>query len=48
MAHSDVELAYAENIGVDDIVELQRPIALRYNVSFGDLYVVYESLYARI
>ncbi|KAL1948500.1 hypothetical protein VTO73DRAFT_12575 [Trametes versicolor] len=36
MAHSDVELAYAENIGVDDIVELQRPIALRYNVSFGD------------
>ncbi|OJT04167.1 Versatile peroxidase VPL1 [Trametes pubescens] len=36
MAHSDVELAYAENVGVDDIVELQRPVALRYNVSFGD------------
>ncbi|KAI0372465.1 manganese-repressed peroxidase [Pilatotrama ljubarskyi] len=36
MAHSDVELAYGENVGVDEIVELQRPIALRYNVSFGD------------
>ncbi|KAI0634217.1 manganese-repressed peroxidase [Trametes polyzona] len=36
MAHSDIELAYGENIGVDEIVELQRPIALRHNVSFGD------------
>ncbi|KAI0356936.1 manganese-repressed peroxidase [Trametes cingulata] len=36
MAHSDIELAYGENVGVDEIVELQRPIALRHNVSFGD------------
>ena len=25
------------NIGVDGIVETQRPFALRHNVSFGDL-----------
>ncbi|KAI0672332.1 manganese-repressed peroxidase [Trametes maxima] len=36
MAHSDVELTYGENFGMDDIVELQRSFALRHNVSFGD------------
>lgn len=28
------------NNGVDEIVEEQRPIAIRHGVSFGDLYVV--------
>ena len=27
------------NVGVDEIVEEQRPFALRHPVSFGDLYV---------
>ncbi|KAI0649957.1 manganese peroxidase 1 [Trametes meyenii] len=36
MAHSDVELAFAANAGVDEIVEMQRRAALRHNVSFGD------------
>ena len=39
MAHSDIEMAYSENLGLDDIVEDQRPFAIKYNVSFGDLYV---------
>jgi manganese peroxidase len=29
------------NIGVDEIVETQRPFALKHNVSFGDLYAYY-------
>lgn len=37
MAHSDIETAYHANIGVDEIIEEQRPIALRHDVSFGDL-----------
>ena len=37
MAHSDVELTYAENNGLDEIVEAQRPFAISHNVSFGDL-----------
>ncbi|KAI0358140.1 manganese-repressed peroxidase [Trametes cingulata] len=36
MAHSDVELKYAANAGLDEIVEAQRPFALKHNVSFGD------------
>ncbi|KAI0672336.1 heme peroxidase [Trametes maxima] len=36
MAHSDIELAFAANAGVDEIVEIQRQAALRHNVSFGD------------
>ena len=39
MAHSDIEMAYSENLGLDDIVEDQRPFAIKYNVSFGDLCV---------
>ena len=37
MAHSDVEFTYPENVGLEDIVEEQRPFALKHNVSFGDL-----------
>ncbi|KAF5378509.1 hypothetical protein D9615_007179 [Tricholomella constricta] len=36
MAHADIETAYHANAGLDDIVELQRPIAIRHGVSFGD------------
>ncbi|KAI1791340.1 manganese peroxidase [Ganoderma leucocontextum] len=36
MAHSDVETAYPANAGLDEIVEVQRPFAIKYNVSFGD------------
>ena len=39
MAHSQIETAFHANIGVDEIVEEQRPFALRHNVSFGDLSV---------
>ena len=39
MAHSDVEMGYSENLGLDDIVEFQRPFAIKHNVSFGDLCV---------
>ena len=37
MAHSDVELAFPANDGLDDIVEASRPFAIKHNVSFGDL-----------
>ena len=37
MAHSDVELAFPANDGLDDIVETSRPFAIKHNVSFGDL-----------
>ncbi|KAL4252069.1 Peroxidase [Abortiporus biennis] len=33
---SDIETNYHANLGTDDIVELQRPIAIKHNVSFGD------------
>jgi len=36
MAHSQIETNYHANNGVDEIVEEQRPIAIRHNVSFGD------------
>lgn len=44
MAHSDIETNYHANIGVDEIVEEQRPFALRHNVSFGDLSVHRQTL----
>lgn len=37
MAHTDVEIQYAANNGLDEIIEEQRPFALKHNVSFGDL-----------
>lgn len=40
MAWSQIETAYHANIGVDEIVEEQRPVALRHPVSFGDLLVL--------
>ena len=39
MSHSDVELSDPANVGVDEIVEKLRPIAIKHGVSFGDLYV---------
>ncbi|TFK33106.1 manganese peroxidase isozyme precursor [Crucibulum laeve] len=37
MAHSDIETRYAANEGTDDIIELQRPFALKHGVSYGDM-----------
>ncbi|KAJ6563979.1 manganese peroxidase isozyme precursor [Mycena capillaripes] len=37
MHHSDIETKYAANNGVDEIIELQRPIAIAHRVSFGDM-----------
>ena len=39
MAHTAEELANPVNNGLDDIIEFQRPFAIKHNVSFGDLYV---------
>ncbi|KAJ7131840.1 heme peroxidase [Mycena crocata] len=36
MHHSAIETAYAANNGIDEIIELQRPIAIAHKVSFGD------------
>ncbi|KAI0061055.1 manganese peroxidase isozyme precursor [Artomyces pyxidatus] len=36
MAFSDIETNFHANIGVDEIVEAQRPFALAHKVSFGD------------
>ncbi|KAJ6532873.1 heme peroxidase [Mycena vulgaris] len=36
MAHEAVELLVHANTGVDDIIDAQRPFALKHNVSFGD------------
>ncbi|KAJ7666360.1 manganese peroxidase isozyme precursor [Mycena rosella] len=36
MAHFDVETNFHANTGVDEIIETQRPFALKHNVSFGD------------
>ena len=37
MAHTAEELANPVNNGLDDIIEVQRPFAIKHNVSFGDL-----------
>ena len=39
MAHTDVEMQDPVNNGLDEIIEAQRPFALKHKVSFGDLYV---------
>nr|VWO95036.1 Uncharacterized protein [Ganoderma boninense] len=36
MAFAQIETNFHANIGVDEIVETQRPFALKHNVSFGD------------
>ena len=36
MAHSDFELTYPGNAGLDEIIEISRPFAIKHNVSFGD------------
>jgi manganese peroxidase len=37
MAFTDDELTDPANDGTDDIIEKQRPLALKHGVSFGDL-----------
>nr|AFR44748.1 manganese peroxidase 3 [Volvariella volvacea] len=36
MAHSEIETNFHANNGVDEIVEAQRPFAIKHGVSFGD------------
>ncbi|KAJ8696985.1 Versatile peroxidase vpl2 [Pleurotus ostreatus] len=36
MAHSEIETAFPANLGVDEIIEAQRPFAIKHKVSFGD------------
>ncbi|KAF4564574.1 Versatile peroxidase vpl2 [Pleurotus pulmonarius] len=36
MAHTEIEAAFNANNGIDDIVEAQRPFAIKHKVSFGD------------
>ncbi|KAF8648204.1 hypothetical protein AX16_006343 [Volvariella volvacea WC 439] len=36
MAHSEIETNIYANLGVDEIVEEQRPFAIKHSVSFGD------------
>ncbi|KAI0069738.1 manganese peroxidase isozyme precursor [Panus rudis PR-1116 ss-1] len=36
MAHAQIETNYHANNGVDEIVEAQRPFAIKHGVSFGD------------
>ncbi|TFY81720.1 hypothetical protein EWM64_g2297 [Hericium alpestre] len=36
MAFAQIETNFHANVGVDEIVEAQRPFALKHNVSFGD------------
>ncbi|KAH8101633.1 manganese peroxidase 1 [Cristinia sonorae] len=36
MAHAEIETNFHANNGVDEIVEAQRPIAIKHGVSFGD------------
>ncbi|KAM5530526.1 hypothetical protein V8D89_015803 [Ganoderma adspersum] len=36
MAFAQIETNFHANVGVDEIVETQRPFALKHNVSFGD------------
>ncbi|KAL4252075.1 Peroxidase [Abortiporus biennis] len=36
IAFSDIETNFHANLGTDDIVEVQRPFAIKHNVSFGD------------
>ena len=37
MAHTAEEMANPVNNGLDDIIEFQRPFAIKHNVSFVDL-----------
>ncbi|KAJ7584950.1 putative versatile peroxidase [Mycena floridula] len=36
MAHSEIETVFPANLGIDDIIEVQRPFAIAHQVSFGD------------
>nr|AFK91530.1 manganese peroxidase 2 [Cerrena unicolor]AFR51951.1 manganese peroxidase 2 [Cerrena unicolor] len=37
MFHAEVELAYKANVGLDEIIYPQRNVALKHDVSFGDI-----------
>lgn len=37
MIFSEIETNFHANTGVDEIVEEQRPFAIKHNVTFGDL-----------
>ncbi|KAJ7291753.1 heme peroxidase [Mycena rebaudengoi] len=36
MAHSDIETLFPANNGIDEIIDAQRPFAIKHKVSFGD------------
>ena len=42
----ETDLLTDANVGVDEIVEEQRPFPLKHGVSFGDLYVHFIPLHA--
>ena len=37
MAFSDIETDFDASLGLDEIVEEQKPFAIKHQVSFGDL-----------
>ena len=37
MAFADIETSFEASLGLDEIVEEQKPFALKHKVSFGDL-----------
>ena len=41
MAFTEIETGFAASVGLDEIANEQRPFALKYDVSFGDLYVLF-------
>ena len=40
MIFEDIETAFHANIGVDEIIDEQKPFVARHNITPGDLYVV--------
>ncbi len=45
MAFAQIETNFKASIGMDEIVEEQRPFALKHKVSFGDLCVPPASVF---
>lgn len=37
---SDTEVNFPANLGIDEIVEAEKPFLARHNISAGDLYVI--------
>ena len=46
MAFTEIETGFAASVGLDEIANEQRPFALKHNVSFGDLYAIFLSLFS--